>query len=88
MARKPDTTTGWNAQRRAALYRVLLREVVAFIYAYQIEQGDYSSIKLEETAAALVVRVERALDAEARGDNEAIRKMLAEIGGAQALTDS
>jgi hypothetical protein len=40
-------------------YRDVLKDVLAFIDFYMEEQGDYSSIELEETAAELRTRVAR-----------------------------
>jgi len=89
MTRKPDTTPGRNAQRRAALYHVLLLEVRSMVRAFRISgKGDGECPFCANLAwfadrhfdGCLIRRLEAALDAERRGDNEAIKRMLEEIG--------
>ena len=93
---RPDTTPGWNAQRRAALYHVLLREWGRSEYGAFIGHSDdlddpvlvcelcFATARdldhLKHSAHCLLTRTRAALDAERRGDNEAIRKMLEEMG--------
>ena len=50
-------------RERAELFEALLRDSAGFIDDYLVEQGDYSSVSLEENAAKLFGRIKIALSA-------------------------
>ena len=52
----------WKNKHKAELFEALAGKALEFIDAYLVEQGDYSSIKLEEDAAKLFGEIKRALD--------------------------
>jgi len=108
MTRKTDFTPFWNAQRRAALYHILLLKIVDSYYSSSDGTHSDSPVYCELCGNWIDVRLysdtikrnidhgplcpvklaEAALVAAQFGDNEAIRKMLEEIGGAQIIASA
>ena len=71
-----DMTHNLNdEQNRAELFAALLRDSAGFIDDYLVEQGDYSSVSLEENAAKLFGRIKIALAASPAEVAEMLREM-------------